>query len=209
MKALLGRTAVAVGVGFATVLAARAISRARARSTDRLPIPYDSASNRVLILGGGFAGLHTARRLATLMKKGPGVALRLVDSAESMTFWPMVPEMITGVIQAAHVMRPLREELVGLGVEFINADVKAGDLDRRTIQTSAGEMGYDELVIAMGWKTAFFGTPGAREHCMTMESLADAVAIRNRVIEKLEAVSSGHRSDLEVVVVGGGSTGVE
>lgn len=206
----MGRLAkLAAGMGVGWAVSAVAIARARRLRRRLPPAPYDSSATRILILGGGFAGLTTARELAR--KAGPqaGLAVRVVDSAESMTFWPMVPEVIPGRIQAAHVLRPLREELVDLGVEFVHAQVTGGDTRQRQIETTAGSMTYDKLVLALGWQTAFFGTPGAREHCLTLESLADAVAIRHRVIERFEAAASGKKSDLHFVVVGGGSTGVE
>ncbi|HKC20313.1 MAG TPA: FAD-dependent oxidoreductase [Candidatus Dormibacteraeota bacterium] len=163
----------------------------------------------MLVLGGGFAGLSTARAIARSAQGGMHLGLRVVDRAEAMTFWPMVPEVIPGDIQAAHVMRPLREELVDLGAEFTHAEVTGGDLHKRVIETSIGAICYDRLVIALGWQTAFFGTPGASDHCLTLHSLADAVTIRNRVIGQFEAAAAGRPHDLSFVVVGGGSTGVE
>lgn len=202
------RLGVLVGVGVAAFATVTAV-RARTRRRPFPPAPYDSAAQRILVLGGGFAGLTTARTLAKGFGAQLGIAIRVVDAAQSMTFWPMVPEVISGSIQAAHVLRPLREELVGLGIEFIHAKVIGGDLGSRVIETDAGTLPYDKVVIALGWETAFFGTQGAREHCFRLESLSDAVAIRNRVVQQFEAAASGRPGDLCFVVVGGGSTGVE
>lgn len=203
-----GKFGVMVGVGVAAMATLTAI-RARTRRRSFPPAPYDSAHLRVLVLGGGFAGLTAARALARGFGAQRGVVVRVVDAAQSMTFWPMVPEVVSGSIQAAHVLRPLREELAGLGVEFVHARVNGGDLGRRVIETDAGAMPYDKVVVALGWETAFFDTPGARDHCLRLESLADAVAIRNRVIQQFEAAPSGRPADLSFLVVGGGSTGVE
>ena len=187
------------------------IAMARSRPGKRpLPAPsYDSAGVRVLVLGGGFGGFTTARVLARRLAARRDVAIRLVDRGDSLTFWPMVPEVIPGAIQAAHIVRSLREELAPIGVEFVRTPVISADLNRCTVQTGVGDMAYDKLVVAMGWQTSFFGTPGAAEHCLTMQSLIDAVSVRARIVDQFEAAAAGCRHDLRFVVVGGGSTGVE
>ncbi len=207
------RLGVAAGVG-AAVAAVGAAARSRTAPRPARRVAYDEARVKVLILGGGFGGLYTARELRRDLSQKPadreaGVAIRLVDRSDSLTFWPMVPEVIPGSIQAPHVLRPLREELTPLGVEFIRADVQGGDLEHSLVHTDAGEMRFDHLVIALGWTTSFFGTPGADEHCLTLQSLADAVRIRERVVDQFEAAAAGRPHDLRFAVVGGGSTGVE
>lgn len=206
MKAL---TWIGLVLGIGGAAAAVAGARSRARTGKPSGAVYESAATRILILGGGFAGLTTARALARKVGHVPGVSIRLVDQGDSLTFWPMVPEVVPGTIEAPHVLHSLREELIPLGVEFVRAKVIGGDLDLGHIQTCAGEMIFDKLVVALGWETAFFDTPGAAEHCLTLHSLADAVAIRSRVIDRFEAAGGGSRDDLQFIVVGGGSSGVE
>ncbi len=198
-------------LGIAAAVATLCLVTARKRAPRRpaAPRPYDSAAIRILILGGGFGGLGTVRGLAHQLRKRPDVAIRLVDRSDSRTFWPMVPEVIPGTIAPAHIVRPLREEVGPLGVEFVLADVIGGELEQRTIQTDAGTMAFDKLVIALGWQTAFFDTPGARAHCLTMQTLGDAVAIRSCVIGQFEAAVAGRAHDLRFVIVGGGASGVE
>jgi NADH dehydrogenase len=205
------RTAVKamLAVGATSLATGAMMLRARNRQRGVAGMPYDSAPTRVLILGGGFGGLYTARALVKRLARTDAVAVRLVDRAESMTFWPMVPEVVPGSIQAPHVVRSLREELARAGVEYIHARVTGADTALRVVHTDAGDIAYDKLVIALGWQTAFFGTEGAGEHAMTLESLADAVAIRNRVIDQFEAAAAGRAHDLSFAIVGGGSTGVE
>ena len=197
------------GIAVASVMGGVALLRARKLQVPVAGIPYRAAAKRVLILGGGFGGLHAARSLAKRLHRADGVAIRLVDRAQSMTFWPMVPEVIPGSIHAPHVVRPLREELSRAGVEYVRAEVTGADCAQRVVHTTAGDMPYDLLVVALGWQTAFFGIPGASEHAVVLESLADAVAIRDRVIGEFEAAVAGRPHDLRFVVVGGGSTGVE
>ncbi|HET7339244.1 MAG TPA: FAD-dependent oxidoreductase, partial [Candidatus Dormibacteraeota bacterium] len=198
-----------IAIGAASLAAALAVIRTRNREPALPLAPYDSAPTRILILGGGFGGLNVARSLAKRLARCEQAAIRLVDRSESMTFWPMVPEVMPGSIQAPHVVRPLREELSRAGVEYIHAEVLGADCTRRVVHTMAGDMTYDKLVIALGWQTAFFGTQGADAYAVTLESLADAVAIRARVIKEFEAAAAGRPHNLRFVVVGGGSTGVE
>jgi NADH dehydrogenase len=200
------RTAFAIGVA-----AASAMTVARNRRSARAPAHagYDSASTRVLIAGGGFGGLTAAKELARRLHSRPAVAIRVIDASDSMTFWPMVPEVVSGSIQAAHVIRSLREELSAIGVEYVRARLTGGDLSGRRLTTTIGEMTFDKLVLSVGWRTNFFGTTGAKQHSLVLESVADAVRIRARVIDQLEAAAAGQPHDLTFVVVGGGSTGVE
>ncbi len=169
---------------------------------------------RVLVLGGGFAGLTAARELGRALP--PDAGLLLVDRNDFMTFWPMVPEVIPGSIELQHVLRPLRQDLLGAGAEFLQAEVTEIDLERRIVNTGECELPFDRLIIALGWHTTFFGTEGASDHALTFQSIEDAIAVRDRVISRFEEVSAertrgrhGDRSRLSFVVVGGGSTGVE
>jgi len=198
-----------LAAGFACAGVGIAMARSWAGNHSLRAPSYDSAGVRVLVLGGGFGGFTTARVLARRLAARRDVAIRLVDREDSLTFWPMVPEVIPGAIQAAHVVRALREELVPLGVEFVRTRVIGADLDRRSVRTGIGDMEYDKLVVALGWQTSFFGTPGAAKHCLAMQSLTDAVAVRTRVVDQFEAAVAGRPHDLRFVVIGGGSTGVE
>lgn len=200
------RTAFALGVAAVCGIGAARLRRGARR---RKQADYYSSPARVLVAGGGFGGLTVAKELARRLDARPAVAIRVVDPADSMTFWPMVPEVVSGSIQAAHVVRSLREELAAIGVEFVRAEVTGCDLEARRLTTTVGDMGFDKLVLGVGWRTNFFGTHGAKEHALVLESVADATAIRYRVIDHLEAASAGQPHDLTFVVVGGGSTGVE
>jgi NADH:quinone reductase (non-electrogenic) len=202
-------TRVAAGMAVGGLVGGVALVRAHNRRRPAPPRAFDTAAQRVLVLGGGFAGLYLARSLARRLDGSGSAAIRVVDRAQSMTFWPMVPEVVPGAIQAPHVVRPLREELVRAGVEYVQAEVTGADCAHRVVHTSAGDMDYDILVVALGWETAFFDTEGAAGHCMTLQSLADAVAIRSRVIDQFESAAADRPHDLRFAVVGGGSTGVE
>ncbi|HUZ88266.1 MAG TPA: NAD(P)/FAD-dependent oxidoreductase [Candidatus Acidoferrales bacterium] len=206
------KTALAAGaLAGAAIGGAAALRRRRPAASLR---DYLTGRPRVLILGGGFAGLTAARELGQALP--PDAGLLLVDRNDFMTFWPMVPEVIPGSIELQHVLRPLRQDLLGAGAEFLQAEVTEIDLERRLVYTREGELPFDRVIIALGWHTTFFGTEGASEHTLTFQSIEDAIAVRDRVICRFEEVSAertrgGHSdsSRLSFVVVGGGSTGVE
>jgi NADH dehydrogenase len=171
---------------------------------------------RVVILGGGFAGVFAARRLERLL--GPDqLQLTVVNRDNFFLFTPMLHEVAASDLDVTHIVSPVRK-LVRRGV-LVTGEVEAIDLDRRTVQvapaggTHRHELSYDHLVLALGSVTNFFGLPGVAERAVTMKSLADATELRSRLIALLEAAdfeaSAGHRRPITVLVAGGGFAGVE
>src|SRR5438552_1935795 len=175
-------------------------------------------TNRILILGGGFAGLYTAMELEKTMARDPGVEITLVNRENFFLFTPMLHEVAASDLDLTHIVNPLRKLLHG--VTLFHGDVESIDLDvRRVTVTHGGEphphdLPYDHLVLALGSVTNFFGLPGLAEHALTMKSLGDAIHLRNRVIAHLEEADFECCADqreplLRVVVAGGGFAGVE
>ena len=171
----------------------------------------ESASRpRVLILGGGFAGIGAARKL-----KGVDVDVVLVDKHDYHTFQPLLYQVATDLLERSavgHALRDLFHDQPNMAVH--QATVTAVDLEKK--QVSFAEMAplaYDYLVFGLGAEVNFFGTPGAAEHAFPMYTLADAVRLKEHVLERWQAADrdSGVIDDgaLNVVVVGGGPTGVE
>lgn len=130
----------------------------------------------------------------------------------------MLAEVVSGSIEARHIVSPLRG-FFGK-VRFQNSKVEAIDLQRRMITAShcprcaRYELTYDHLVLALGSRTNFFGLPGVAEHAFPMKTLADALALRNHVIDVLEHADierhlARRRPLCTVVVAGGGFAGVE
>jgi NADH dehydrogenase len=180
-----------------------------------------SDGSRVLILGGGFAGLSTARELAKLLPEPGGTRITLVDSHNFSVFTPMLTEVVSGQLDARHIAAPLRR--LSDRVEFQQATVEAIDLpDKRatirlwgeTIPGAHRTLQADHLVIALGSVTSYHHLDGVREHSLTMKSLGDAAAIYNRAVGLLERAGAEHdtaarRELLTFVVAGGGFSGVE
>jgi NADH dehydrogenase len=174
-------------------------------------MPEPSSSRpRVLVLGGGFAGLGAARKL-----KMADVDVVLVDKHDYHTFQPLLYQLATDLLETSavgHSLRDLFHEQANASVH--QATVTGIDLDRREAQfAEMAPLSYDYLVIGLGAEVEFFGTGGAAEHAFPMYTLADALRLKEHVLRRWEAADRdpGLADDgaMSVVFVGGGPTGVE
>jgi NADH:quinone reductase (non-electrogenic) len=176
-----------------------------------------AAPTRILILGGGFGGLHTARHLERLLPHDAGVEITLVSRDNFFLYTPMLHEIAACDVDITHIVSPIRTLLKRTNV-FIG-DVESIDVDARRVRVSHGfeshahELAYDHLVVALGSITNFYGLPGLEAHALTMKTLGDAIHLRNRLIATLEEADTecagGDDGLLTVVVAGGGFAGVE
>jgi NADH dehydrogenase len=170
----------------------------------------ESSRPRVLILGGGFAGIGAARKL-----KGADVDIVLVDRHDYHTFQPLLYQVATDLLETSavgHALRDLFHDQSNVTVHVATATEI--DLEQKQVAFSEmGPLGYDYLVLALGAGVNFFGTPGADEHSFPMYTLSDAVRLRGHVLERWEAAdrepSLLDDGALNIVIVGGGPTGVE
>ena len=175
---------------------------------DRSPKP--ESRPRVLVLGGGFAGIGAARKL-----RKADVDVVVVDGHDYHTFQPLLYQVATDLLPQATVGHPLRD----LFDEQPNArvhttGVTSVDLDKHEVRLAEMDpLGYDYLVLALGAEVNYFGVKGAAEHAFPLYTLADAVRLKEHILERWEAADKdpGLIEDgaLNVVVVGGGPTGVE
>jgi NADH:ubiquinone reductase (H+-translocating) len=183
-----------------------------------LSAPDSARPTRIVILGGGFAGLATARELERLLPDDGSVRITLVNRENFFLFTPMLHEVAASDLDVTHIVNPLRK-LVRRTTLFIGT-VDAVDTVAQRVRVShadgthAHELPYDHLVIALGAVTNFFDIPGLAERAITMKSLGDAIQLRNRLIKHLEEADFECASDvraplLTVVVAGGGFAGVE
>jgi len=210
MTTLLVLTAIGCGlIAFAIAFAWRV----------RPAVVHDHASQRprVVIIGGGFAGVYTARYLEKLA--GDRVEIVLVSPRNHFVFHPMLPEVISGSIGIMDVVSPIRRMLPR--TELHVRTVEGIDFAARTVQTSTGfhshvhAIPFDHLVLAMGSVTDFRGLRGLPEHAFPFKDLGDALRLRNHVIRVLEEAAVEHhdpalrRRLLTFVVAGGGFSGVE
>ncbi len=175
-------------------------------------------SKRILILGGGFAGLDTAQTLERILSDDEDVEITLVNHENYLVFTSMLAEVVASSIDAKHVVIPLRECL--RRVNFKELEVQKIDLEKRVVTGdyfNGGEtfnLGYDYLIIALGSITGYHGVPGAEEYTFPLKNLNDAMVLRSHVIEMFEYADLIRDPDLRhrlltFVVVGGGYTGIE
>ncbi|HEY7464248.1 MAG TPA: NAD(P)/FAD-dependent oxidoreductase [Candidatus Limnocylindria bacterium] len=175
--------------------------------------------HRVLILGGGFAGVLTAQALERRLGRRTDVEIWLVSRDNFMLFTPLLPEVCSGVLEPRHVVNALRGMVKRPSSWCITAEAREIDLDGKVVTVLGGDgdlhrLHYDTLVLALGGVTHTFGIPGIDQHAVGMKTLADAFSLRNRMIEVLERADLEDDPDeraaqLTFVVGGGGFSGVE
>jgi NADH dehydrogenase len=178
-----------------------------------------SSVARVVVLGGGFAGVYTAKSLiAQARKLGREVEVHLVNRENYMVFQPMLPEVISGSVGIADTVSPIRR-LVPQAILHCR-ELESVDLQKQQVICSPGfrprplVLPYDHLVVALGNVTDFRGMTGLAEHAMPFKSLGDALALRNHAIHILEEADTEPDPELRqqlltFVVGGGGFSGVE
>jgi NADH:ubiquinone reductase (H+-translocating) len=167
-------------------------------------------SKRVLILGGGFAGIGAARALTKA-----DTEVVLVDKHDYHTFQPLLYQVATDLLEPSAVGHPLRDLFHEQKNVRVHIDEVTGiDLEKREAQFAGMKpVAYDYLVLALGAEVTYFGTDGAAEHGFPMYTLSDAVRLKDHVLKKWEAADKdadlADDGALHIVVVGGGPTGVE
>ena len=174
--------------------------------------PADTQAHRplVLVLGGGFAGVGAARKL-----KDVDVDVVLVDKHDYHTFQPLLYQLATDLLETSAVGHPLRDLFHEQPNVAVHQDAVTGiDLVKREVSfAEMAPIAYDYLVLGLGAEVNFFGTKGAAEHAFPMYTLADAVRLKEHVLRRWEAADKDaslvEDGALNVVVVGGGPTGIE
>lgn len=169
---------------------------------------------RIVVAGGGFAGLYAATHLARAFDLRPEDEVLLLDTDNYFTFTPLLPEVAAGTLGRAHVSVPYRRLARQHGFRFLQARVEGIEPDASRLRTTAGRLDYDQCILALGSRTRFFGNDELRRRAYPMKSVSDALRLRDRVIglcEAAEATDSAarRRELLTFVVAGGGPAGVE
>jgi len=177
-----------------------------------------SKTKKILILGGGYAGIGVLNKIQKAFENNVNVSIELVSESNFFLHTPMLPEMATGTIEPRHIATPIRRfckraQFHQAKVVDIALDSKKVTIQRR-IDKSQRTLSYDYLVLAMGSKINFFGNDNIEKNSLTIKSLDDAIKIRNHLISMLEDADQETDLDLQkkiitFVVVGGGFSGVE
>lgn len=175
-----------------------------------MDIQKTSGRPRVVIIGGGFAGINLAKKL-----KNKPVEVLMLDKHNYHTFQPLLYQVAMGAIEADSIAFPLRRIFTGQkNFSFNLADVQKINPEKNTVTADIGEIPYDYLVIATGANTNFFGNNQIEHYSMPMKNVSEALNIRSFMLQNLEkAVVEKDFNEREAlltfVVVGGGPTGVE
>jgi NADH:quinone reductase (non-electrogenic) len=184
--------------------------------------PIPPPVQRIVILGGGFAGMTTAQCLENELEKNPSAHITLVSETNALLFTPMLAEVAGSSLEPSHISTPLRGSLHR--TEFIRARTTAIDLQKRCIflegnsssdtKSKPREIPYDHLVLALGAVSNYLGLANVEKLAFDFKSLLDAIRIRNRVIEMFERADREPDPRLRAplltfVIAGGGFAGAE
>ncbi|ALJ01498.1 NAD(P)/FAD-dependent oxidoreductase [Rufibacter tibetensis] len=165
---------------------------------------------KVVIIGGGFAGLELAKSL-----KKADVQVILIDKQNYHTFQPLMYQVATAAIEADSIIHPFRKVFDKQENFFFRlAEVQHIDTAQKLVETSIGLIRYDYLVIATGATTNYFGDKLMEENAIAMKSVEDAINLRNTILSNFENAlqlddEEQMNSLMDYVIVGGGPTGVE
>ncbi|MDP9410518.1 MAG: FAD-dependent oxidoreductase, partial [Actinomycetota bacterium] len=183
--------------------------------------PERDVKSRIVILGGGFAGVATAERLERKFGPDPSVELTLISDTNALLFTPMLAEVATSSLEPTHISSPLRTSL--RRTDVVRRRVDRIDVERRRVLLepdngsaggTAGEVPYDHLVLALGSVSNYLGMDNLRERAFDFKTLTDAIRIRNHAIDVFERADREpnpeiRRPLLTFVVAGGGFAGAE
>jgi len=173
---------------------------------------------KIIIAGGGFAGLYAAKYLDRHLARRADIEVTLIARENFILFTPMLHEVAAGDLAPGDIVNPLRRILRHVNV--IEADVQEVDLNARKVRCVHGlegaelEFEFDHLLLALGSETNFFDNAGIRDWAVTMKNLSDAALLRNRIVAFLEEATlekdaAARRQWLTFVIAGGGFAGAE
>lgn len=170
----------------------------------------ETAQKRIVIIGAGFGGLKLAQKLI-----GSGYQIVIIDKNNYHQFQPLFYQVATAGIEPSSILFPLRKIFQKQKDVYIRvAEVYSIDTKKKEIQTSLETVWYDYLVISTGANSNFFGMKEMEEFAIPMKSASEAMAMRNRLLQSFEKAvtlrdQNARKALLNIIVVGGGPTGVE
>jgi len=177
-----------------------------------------SKKTKVVIAGGGFAGLYAAKYLNKRLKRRTDIEVTLISRENFILFTPMLHEVAAGDLSPGDIVNPQRRILRRVNV--VQAEVNSIDLSARKVRCVAGvedmelEFEFDHLLLTIGSETNFFGLQGVSDWAVTMKTLSDAALLRNMMVALLEQASlqkdeAARKELLTFVTAGGGFAGIE
>lgn len=176
------------------------------------------AAKRIIVLGGGFAGVKCTKELQKGLKSNSNTEIIMISEDNFLLFTPMLPQVASGTIQTRNIVMPIRTIIKK--ARFYEGRVKEIDpVTRRvsvwgTAEKPGVSLQYDYLVVALGSETNFFGMSDLENNAFQMKTLNDAIVVRNRMVDMLEQADNEPNKDIKkslltFVVVGGGFAGIE
>lgn len=175
----------------------------------KINIP-ENGQERIVIIGGGFAGLTLARHLAKT-----NYQIVLIDKNNYHQFQPLFYQVAMAGLEPSSIVFPLRKLFQNSKNVFIRiTEVTGVELDRKRLKTPLGIVNYDYLVLAMGADTNFFGNEHIAQLAIPMKSVSEALFLRNKILSDYEKALTTtdfeeRQGYVDIVIVGGGPTGVE
>lgn len=172
-----------------------------------------TARRRIVIVGGGFGGLHLVRHLEKRLRRGEA-EVTLIDRSNFSLFTPLLYQVATGELPPHAVAYPLRVPLAKAHFRFLRTEVQSIDVEKKAVRTEDGEVAYDHVVIALGSVTNDFGIPGVKTNALVVKWLEDGRAVRHRILSTFEDAAliadvARRRELLSFAIVGAGPVGVE
>lgn len=168
----------------------------------------------IVVLGAGYGGVLTAKKLAKRFKKDQDIRIRLIDRKPFHTMMTELHEVAAGRVDEDAIKMDLKKIFAGLKVEIVLDEITNVDFKSNKLQGKRDTYKYDHLVIGTGCKPSFFGIPGAEEHSFSLWSFEDAVKLKQQIRQMFMDATKLSDPDkrkqmLTFVVVGAGFTGVE
>src|SRR5437660_688660 len=172
--------------------------------------PQPSSLHRVVILGGGFGGLYTAKKL-----RGAPVQITVVDRRNYHLFQPLLYQVATAALNPSDIAYPIRSVVARqTNTNVLLGEATAIDVDGKIVKLVDGEVAYDYLIVATGATHSYFNHPEWERSAPGLKGVEDALEIRRRVLLAFEAAeretdAEAQKAWLTFVIVGAGPTGVE